>query len=75
MILAAAFVVGPILGGVLTLIDWRLNFYFNIPIGLVTLYLGARYLREPDLPRLSTARSTMRAWPSSSAGRQAFRIP
>jgi len=56
MILAAAFVVGPILGGVLTLIDWRLNFYFNIPIGLVTLYLGARYLREPDLPRLSTAR-------------------
>ena len=52
MIMAAAFVVGPILGGVLTLVDWRLNFFFNIPIGLVALYLGARYLREPALPRL-----------------------
>ncbi len=54
MIMAAAFVVGPILGGILTLVDWRLNFYFNLPIGLAALYLGARYLREPDFPRLST---------------------
>jgi len=54
MIMAAAFVVGPILGGVLTLIDWRLTFYFNLPIGLAALYLGARYLREPAFPRLST---------------------
>ncbi len=53
MIMAAAFVVGPILGGVLTLIDWRLNFYFNLPIGLAALYLGARHLCEPALPRLS----------------------
>ena len=52
MIMAAAFVVGPILGGILTLVDWRLNFFFNIPIGLVALYLGARHLREPVLPRL-----------------------
>ncbi len=56
MILAAASVVGPVLGGVLTLIDWRLNFYFNIPIGLAALYLGVRYLREPTLPRLGAER-------------------
>ncbi len=36
MIMAAAFAVGPILGGFLTLIDWRLNFLFNVPIGIVT---------------------------------------
>ncbi|PWB49982.1 MAG: MFS transporter [Candidatus Methanoperedenaceae archaeon] len=35
MIMAAAFVVGPILGGFLTMIDWRLNFFFNVPIGMV----------------------------------------
>ncbi|HIH03193.1 MAG TPA: MFS transporter, partial [Methanoregulaceae archaeon] len=56
MIMAAAFVVGPILGGVLTLVDWRLNFFFNLPIGLAALYLGARHLREPTLPRRSAAR-------------------
>ena len=36
MIMAAAFVVGPILGGFLTLINWRLNFFFNVPIGIFT---------------------------------------
>ena len=36
MIMAAAFVVGPILGGFLTMIDWRLNFFFNVPIGIIT---------------------------------------
>jgi EmrB/QacA subfamily drug resistance transporter len=56
MIMAAAFVVGPILGGLLTLIDWRLNFYFNLPFGLAALYLGARHLREPVLPRLGAER-------------------
>jgi EmrB/QacA subfamily drug resistance transporter len=35
MIMAAAFVIGPIIGGFLTLIDWRWNFYFNVPIGIV----------------------------------------
>lgn len=56
MIMAAAFVVGPILGGILTLVDWRLNFFFNLPIGLVALYVGVRHLREPVLPRLHTGR-------------------
>ena len=46
MIMAAAFVVGPILGGVLTMIDWRLNFFFNIPIGLIAAYFAHTRLRE-----------------------------
>ena len=46
MIMAAAFVVGPILGGVLTMIDWRLNFFFNVPIGIVAAYFAHTRLRE-----------------------------
>jgi EmrB/QacA subfamily drug resistance transporter len=46
MIMAAAFVVGPILGGFLTLIDWRLNFFFNVPIGLAVAYIAHTRLRE-----------------------------
>ncbi len=46
MIMAAAFVVGPILGGFLTMIDWRLNFFFNVPIGLVVAYVAHTRLRE-----------------------------
>jgi EmrB/QacA subfamily drug resistance transporter len=46
MIMAAAFVVGPILGGVLTMIDWRLNFFFNVPIGLIAMYFAHTRLRE-----------------------------
>lgn len=46
MIMAAAFVVGPILGGFLTMIDWRLNFFFNVPIGLAVAYIAHTRLRE-----------------------------
>ena len=46
MIMAAAFVVGPILGGFLTLIDWRLNFFINIPIGIIAAYYAHTRLRE-----------------------------
>ena len=47
MIMAATFVVGPIIGGALTLIDWRLNFYLNVPIGIAaTVYA---YLRLRDV--------------------------
>jgi EmrB/QacA subfamily drug resistance transporter len=46
MIMAATFVVGPILGGFLTMIDWRLNFFINVPIGIAaTIYAWYR-LRE-----------------------------
>jgi EmrB/QacA subfamily drug resistance transporter len=46
MIMAAAFVVGPILGGFLTLIDWRLNFFINVPIGIIAAYFAHTRLRE-----------------------------
>jgi EmrB/QacA subfamily drug resistance transporter len=46
MVMAAAFVVGPILGGFLTLIDWRLNFFFNVPIGIAIAYIAHTHLRE-----------------------------
>ncbi len=46
MIIAAAFVVGPILGGLLTKIDWRLNFFFNLPIGAATALWAHFRLRD-----------------------------
>lgn len=46
MIMAAAFVVGPILGGFLTIIDWRWNFFFNVPIGIFTTFWAHYKLRE-----------------------------
>ena len=46
MIMAAAFVVGPILGGFLTLIDWRLNFFINVPIGIVVTIWAHLKLKE-----------------------------
>ncbi|VVB88018.1 Putative multidrug resistance protein MdtD [uncultured archaeon] len=50
MIMAAAFVVGPILGGFLTIIDWRLNFFINVPIGIIVT-LWAHY-KLKDIARL-----------------------
>lgn len=40
--LAAAF--GPVVGGLLVTVDWRLVFLVNVPIGAVTLVLGWRRL-------------------------------
>jgi len=52
MIMAAAFVVGPILGGLLTLIDWRLNFFINVPIGIFTTAWAHLKLRDvAELPK------------------------
>jgi MFS family permease len=46
MIMAATFVVGPIIGGFLTMINWRLNFFLNIPIGLYAGYYAWKQLKE-----------------------------
>ncbi len=55
MIMAAAFVVGPILGGYLTLINWRLNFFFNVPIGILTTVWGHLKLKDiAELPKGET---------------------
>ena len=38
---------GPVLGGLLTLVSWRLIFLINIPVGLVAVALAARTVRSP----------------------------
>jgi len=47
MIAAAGFIAGPILGGFLTMIDWRLNFFFNVPLGIAATWWAQKKLREP----------------------------
>jgi MFS transporter, DHA2 family, multidrug resistance protein len=41
-------IIGPLLGGWLTdNYSWRWMFYINLPIGLVSLYLMARFVEDP----------------------------
>lgn len=40
---------GPVLGGVLTIVDWRLIFVLNVPVGALALVLLAR--TRPSTPR------------------------
>ncbi len=47
--LMVAPIAGPTLGGFFTdVLSWRWNFYINLPIGLMSLFLAARYV--PDTP-------------------------
>jgi EmrB/QacA subfamily drug resistance transporter len=41
---------GPVLGGVLNLVDWRLIFFINVPVGAIALLLLARI--RPSQPRV-----------------------
>jgi DHA2 family methylenomycin A resistance protein-like MFS transporter len=38
---------GPVVGGFLTLLSWRLIFFVNLPIGALALYLLTRVTRSP----------------------------
>ncbi len=40
--------IGLILGGALTEVDWRWNFFINLPIGIVVAVLAQRILTESD---------------------------
>ena len=40
--------IGLILGGALTEIDWRWNFFINVPIGIVVAAMAPRVLTESD---------------------------
>lgn len=44
---AVASSVGPVLGGLLTAVSWRLIFFINLPIGAVALLLAARLAPSP----------------------------
>ncbi len=47
---AAGFLLGPIIGGLLTEISWRWVFLFNVPLGVFGVIWGIMRLREPARP-------------------------
>lgn len=46
---SAGFLAGPVIGGILTSISWRLVFLINVPLGIVGTIWGILKLREPVL--------------------------
>src|SRR5690606_5485965 len=42
---------GPVIGGLLTLINWRWIFFINLPVGLVALAFLTR--ARPSIPRIA----------------------
>jgi EmrB/QacA subfamily drug resistance transporter len=45
-------VIGPPLGGfITTYLSWRWNFFLNLPLGLVGLWLALRWVPPADVPR------------------------
>ena len=48
----SGFLIGPVVGGLLTAISWRWVFLINVPIGVFGTFWAMRRLREPvSLPR------------------------
>jgi EmrB/QacA subfamily drug resistance transporter len=47
---AAGFLVGPVVGGLLTEVSWRWVFLFNVPLGVFGALWGIWRLREPVQP-------------------------
>ncbi len=55
MVISAGAVAGPIIGGALTLITWRLIFYVNIPVGIFGTIWAQKQLRKiGNLPQNQT---------------------
>ncbi len=56
LVIVLAPIIGPTLGGWLTdTYSWRWTFYINLPVGLLALYLMARYLEDPPWIRRERA--------------------
>jgi MFS family permease len=47
---AAGFLLGPIIGGLLTELSWRWVFLFNVPLAVAGMFWGIYRLREPVRP-------------------------
>ncbi|MER8001636.1 MFS transporter [Streptomyces sp. NPDC095613] len=47
---AVAAAAGPVLGGVLSLASWRMIFWINLPVGILTLLLLSRTQQSPTRP-------------------------
>jgi EmrB/QacA subfamily drug resistance transporter len=47
---AAGFLLGPIVGGLLTELSWRWVFLFNVPLAVAGMFWGIWRLREPVRP-------------------------
>lgn len=45
--LAAGFLLGPVIGGILTAVSWQWVFLINVPLGIFGTLWGALKLREP----------------------------
>ena len=61
---AAGFVLGPVLGGLLTALSWRYVFLINVPLGIFGTLWGIKRLREPALrPERHRAASENQAAP------------
>ena len=48
---AAGFLLGPVVGGLLTAVSWRWVFLANVPLGVFGTVWGIARLREPVTPR------------------------
>ncbi len=48
MVIGAGLMLGPILGGFLTLFGWRMVFWFNVPFGVVGALIAAMVLVDPE---------------------------
>src|SRR5512136_546302 len=59
--LAAGFLLGPVIGGILTAISWQWVFLINVPLGIIGTVWGILKLREP----VSLARNQRFDWMGS----------
>jgi EmrB/QacA subfamily drug resistance transporter len=53
MVVGAGQILGPILGGFLTIFGWRFVFWFNVPIGIIGTVVAWRLLVEQARPSAS----------------------